>query len=161
MTYAPRSTRVATPVGTVEIEAEGATLSGIRIVPTMAADAAPPADPLLAMASAQLAEYFAGKRRDFDLPLQPARSDRGTALRLGIAAIGYGETASYGALAKALDSGPRAVGQACRRNPFPIVIPCHRVTSASGPEHYSGGDGVATKSWLLAFERRQLVAGAD
>ena len=113
------------------------------------------------MASAQLAEYFAGKRRDFDLPLQPARSDRGTALRLGIAAIGYGETASYGALAKALDSGPRAVGQACRRNPFPIVIPCHRVTSASGPEHYSGGDGVATKSWLLAFERRQLVAGAD
>jgi methylated-DNA-[protein]-cysteine S-methyltransferase len=45
------------------------------------------------------------------------------------------------------------VGQACRRNPFPIIIPCHRVTSTSGREFYSGGEGPRTKAWLIAFEK--------
>jgi methylated-DNA-[protein]-cysteine S-methyltransferase len=74
-------------------------------------------------------------------------------LRAGIAGVPYGETLTYGALARLIDSAPRAVGQACKRNPFPIIIPCHRVTSASGPEHYSGGAGISTKAWLLDFEQ--------
>jgi methylated-DNA-[protein]-cysteine S-methyltransferase len=97
--------------------------------------------------------YFAQERRDFDLPLRPLPSLRGEALRSGIAAVPYGETMTYGRLAEQLGSAPRAVGQACKRNPFPILIPCHRVTSATGPEYYSGGAGASTKAWLLDFEQ--------
>ena len=59
----------------------------------------------------------------------------------------------YGAIARMIGSSPRAVGQACRRNPFPIVVPCHRVVGAGGAiGYYSAGEGVATKRWLLAHE---------
>lgn len=91
---------------------------------------------------------------DFDLPLADPITPRGAAHREAIAAIPYGETASYGALAHMLGSSPRAVGQACRRNPLPILIPCHRVIGAGGAiGHYSGGEGIATKLWLLDHER--------
>jgi methylated-DNA-[protein]-cysteine S-methyltransferase len=79
-----------------------------------------------------------------------------TAVRAGLIAVGYGETLSYGALARALGSSPRAIGQLCARNPFPIVVPCHRVLGEGGRlGNYSGGDGPKTKSWLLEHERRQ------
>ena len=97
--------------------------------------------------------YFAQKLQDFDLPLRPLVSKRGEVLRGGIASVPYGETLTYGSLAVQLDSAPRAVGQACKRNPFPIIIPCHRVTSTAGPEYYSGGAGASTKSWLIDFEK--------
>ena len=72
-----------------------------------------------------------------------------------IRGIPIGETLSYGALARIAGSAPRAIGQACARNPFPIVIPCHRVVGSGGMiGHYSGGKGIATKIWLLDHERR-------
>ena len=77
-------------------------------------------------------------------------------LRAGIAAIPFGETRTYGAVADATGSIARAVGQACKTNAFPIIIPCHRVTSAAGPEYYSAGDGPRTKTWLLDYEYAQL-----
>jgi len=70
-------------------------------------------------------------------------------------AIPPGETISYGALARIAGSSPRAIGQACARNPFPIVVPCHRVVGSGGAiGHYSAGRGIITKSWLLDHERR-------
>ena len=63
---------------------------------------------------------------------------------------------TYGELAANCGSVARAVGGACKSNPFPIIIPCHRVTSAAGPEYYSGGDGPRTKTWLLDFEYSNL-----
>jgi len=91
----------------------------------------------------------------FTLALAPAATPRGRALRDGMVAIPYGDTASYGDLARRLGSAPRAVGQACARNPFPIVVPCHRVLGAGGAlGHYSAGDGAATKRWLLDHESR-------
>ena len=67
--------------------------------------------------------------------------------------IPYGETATYGGMATALGSGPRAVGTACGRNPLPIVVPCHRVPGSGGGEGgYSGGQGLPTKHKLLALE---------
>lgn len=155
MSSAPATVVIGSPVGPLELTARGDTLTGVRILPGAALSGEAAGHPVLAQAIGQLADYFAGKCRVFDLPLEPAGTQRGGALRAGIAGIAYGETLSYGALANILDSGPRAVGQACRRNPFPIIIPCHRVTSANGaPEHYSGGDGINTKAWLNSFEQQ-------
>ena len=109
---------------------------------------------VLAEAARQLSEYFAGNLRDFSLPL----SARGTPFRRRVweamQAIPYGETRSYGDLARALDSAPRAIGDACGANPIPLVIPCHRVVGAGGAlGGFSGGDGCDTKRQLLALER--------
>lgn len=101
----------------------------------------------------QLNAYFAGRLTHFDLSLAPARTSRGAVLRDAIVAVGHGATASYGELAHAVGSSARAVGQACARNPFPLVVPCHRVLQAGGVlGPYSAGAGPATKRWLLAFE---------
>ena len=66
--------------------------------------------------------------------------------------IPYGKTRSYGELAAAIGSAPRAVGGACGKNPIPIVIPCHRVLSKAGLGGYSGSGGLKTKETLLALE---------
>lgn len=159
MAYALHRATLQTPVGTVIVESDAAAVIGVSIAPAdmPTASSVAPANSPAGRAIGQLADYFEGRRRMFDIPLSPATTPRGMALRAGIAAIPYAATQSYGALAATLGSAARAVGQACRRNPFPIIIPCHRVTSTSGPEFYSGGDGPATKAWLIAFERRMLT----
>lgn len=115
--------------------------------------------PLLGATLAQIKEWFAGARQTFDLPLAPLDSAEGEKLRAGIASIPYGQTQTYGALADHIGSVARAVGQACKTNPFPLIIPCHRVTSTAGPEYYSGGNGPRTKTWLLDFEYANLPLG--
>ncbi|CAN5469813.1 methylated-DNA--[protein]-cysteine S-methyltransferase [soil metagenome] len=151
MPYAPDTGAIATPIGTVVVTGDGQRITAIQIVPA-SEPARPAATPGVNLALNQLAQYFAGTRKQFDLPLAPARSPRGEALRRGMVGIGYGESKSYGRLAAELASGPRAVGQACARNPFPIVVPCHRVLASGGLGHYSAGDGISTKQWLLDFE---------
>jgi methylated-DNA-[protein]-cysteine S-methyltransferase len=114
--------RIATPIGLVELTAGDAVLTAVRIDPSNNSPTyAPAGHALLEAGVMQIADWFAGKRRGFDLPLVPLTTPRGEALRAGIAAIGYGETLTYGALALRIGSAPRAVGQACRRNPFPII----------------------------------------
>lgn len=108
---------------------------------------------LLRRAARQLDDYFAGSRRTFDLPLKPA----GTAFQRKVwgklSAIPRGRAETYGAIARQLKSGARAVGTACGANPIPLLIPCHRVLGAGGRlGGYSGEGGVATKRWLLEHE---------
>ena len=111
--------------------------------------------PLLEHAAVQLAAYFAGTLRAFDLPLAPAGSAHERTVWAELCRIPYGETITYGELARRAGSTPRAVGGACGTNPIAIVIPCHRVTAAGGAlGGYSGGGGVATKRRLLALEAR-------
>ena len=144
-------TTIASPIGWLRLEASRDALTAIHLgaTPERAAES-----PLLRAAAKQIAEYFSGDLKHFDVPLAPSASPRGEALRAAISAIGPGEVAGYGAIARMIGSSPRAIGQACRRNPFPIVVPCHRVVGAGGAiGHYSAGDGVATKRWLLAHER--------
>lgn len=158
MTYAPQAMTLATPIGTILLQGNETELTGVTIgvdAGVQSGDDLPTDSPVM-RAAEQLREYFAGQRQDFDLPLARLKSARGQALRAAIASLPYGHTMTYGALAKLHDSGPRAVGQACRRNPFPVIIPCHRVTSSAGPEYYSGGSGVDTKAWLNAFERSSI-----
>jgi methylated-DNA-[protein]-cysteine S-methyltransferase len=155
--------RIITPIGMVELAADGAVLTGVRIDSADKGSGHVPAGhALLETAATQMHDWFAGKRKAFDLPLAPLATPRGEALRAGIAAIGYGETLTYGQLAAWIGSASRAVGQACRRNPFPIIIPCHRVTSAGAQEFYSGGEGPRTKAWLIAFEQgKEYRYGSD
>ena len=118
--------------------------------------------PLLHAAAAQLAEYFAGTRTTFDLPLAPPHSPFQGSIREAMLAIPYGDTRSYGELAAQLGSNPRAVGQACGRNPFPIIVPCHRVLAAGGRiGGYSAGEGRQTKRWLLGHEARPTLFAAQ
>ena len=114
--------------------------------------------PLLDEAARQFAEYFAGKRHDFDLPLAPGGSPFENRVWSAMQAIPYGQTRTYGELAYMTDSGPRAVGRACGKNPIPIVIPCHRVLAKGGLGGYSGEGGLATKQRLLAIEGALLPA---
>ncbi|WP_237215405.1 methylated-DNA--[protein]-cysteine S-methyltransferase [Falsiroseomonas oryziterrae] len=115
--------------------------------------------PLLAEAVAQLQDYFDGRRRDFDLPLVPHGTVFQRRVWDALRAIPAGQTRSYGDLAQLLGSAARAIGQANGANPIPILIPCHRVLAAAGAlGGYSGGEGPATKRWLLDHERRMTAA---
>jgi len=110
------------------------------------------ATPVLREAVAQLEAYFAGKLRDFDLPLAPVGSAFQQRVFAAMSAIPYGATRTYGALAEDIDGFAQAVGQACGANPIPIIIPCHRVLAADGLGGYSGDGGVETKMVLLKLE---------
>jgi methylated-DNA-[protein]-cysteine S-methyltransferase len=109
---------------------------------------------LLSRAAAALHAYFDGAPDPFaDLPLNPAGTAFQRRVWAAMQAIPRGRTRSYGDLAHALGSSARAVGTACGANPIPIIIPCHRVTGASGLGGYSGGDGPTTKRYLLGLEQ--------
>ena len=120
---------------------------GAHAVPGAASDAA------LAAAAVQLREYFAGHRRDFELPLAPAGTAFQRAVWQALAKIPYGQTCSYAELARAIGrpKAVRAVGAANGRNPLPIVLPCHRVIGADGSLTGFGG-GLPTKVALLRLE---------
>jgi O-6-methylguanine DNA methyltransferase len=122
-----------------------------RTAPTSSAAAA-----LLARARQQLDEYFAGRRKAFDLPLRYAGTPFQERVWAGLLTIGYGETVSYLDLARLLgdEKSLRAVGQANGQNPIAIVIPCHRVINASGDLGGFGG-GPARKRFLLELESRE------
>lgn len=113
--------------------------------------------PLLAETLRQLDEYFAGTRRQFDLPLDPV----GTPFQLRtwklLSTIPYGQTLSYGEQARRLgdDRLARAVGAANGRNPISIIVPCHRVVGANGSLVGFGG-GLDAKRWLLTHESDTL-----
>ena len=107
---------------------------------------------LLVEAARQLADYFAGRRRaPFDLPLafQPGLTG---AVQRAMCAIPMGETRTYGDLSKVLGASPQAIGQACGANPIPILIPCHRILSATGLGGFSAPGGIETKVALLKHE---------
>lgn len=155
---APCFTVLPSPIGELlAVERDGAltdlhVLAG-RHVPTRAADGRAERTPLLALVAAQLAEYFAGERRAFDLPLAPVGTAFQQAAWRALLAIPYGQTRSYAEQARALGrpTATRAVGAANGRNPIAIVIPCHRVIAANGGlGGYSGG--LPVKQALLALE---------
>ena len=109
--------------------------------------------PLLIRARAAMQAYFAGKREPFDLPLGLEGSDFQKKAWAAIANIPWGEVRTYGEVAARIGSSARAMGAACRTNPLPIIIPCHRVVGANGAlTGYSGGEGLSTKQALLALE---------
>jgi methylated-DNA-[protein]-cysteine S-methyltransferase len=143
------------PFGKVGIRVEGASVREIVYLPGSVANVEPDS-PLAQQAVAQIEQYFAQASASFDLPL----AEIGTAFQRrvwqAICEIPPGAVQTYGQLAKTVDSHPRAVGQACGSNFFPIVIPCHRVVASSGIGGFAhhGDDGYYrnVKRWLLAHE---------
>ena len=147
---------VRSPVGPLTLTARGGRLVRLAFADEGGRDR----DPLLDEAADQLAAYFARRLTRFDLPLAPAGTPFRRRVWAEMARIPHGETRSYGELAAAVGSAPRAVGGACGANPIPIVLPCHRVLAAGGAlGGYSGGAGIATKRRLLALENPAFAAG--
>ncbi len=103
----------------------------------------------------QLNEYFESRAMDFDLPLGLQGTVFQRRLWAELMRIPFGQTRRYGEIARLLGSSPRAVGQACRANPCPIVVPCHRVVAIKGLGGFAGdtsGRKLAVKRWLLDHE---------
>jgi methylated-DNA-[protein]-cysteine S-methyltransferase len=147
--------KLETPFALVGIRTEGLALAEIVYLPRSAGSLAP-ANALAERACAQIEKYAADPGYRFKLPLKQI----GTAFQRRvwqlIASIPCGETRSYGELARLLKSAPRAVGQACGTNYFPLVIPCHRVVAANGLggfAHSSGGYLIEVKRALLVHEQ--------
>jgi len=115
-----------------------------------------PDHPILQKTEKQLAEYFAGKRREFDLPLESRGTEFQKRVWKGLTKIPFGETRSYLELARKVGhpKACRAVGAANGRNPLSIVVPCHRVIGADGSLTGFAG-GTRTKAFLLELERPQ------
>jgi methylated-DNA-[protein]-cysteine S-methyltransferase len=147
---------IETPIGPMRLESAAGRLASIHIHAPAESDQAGDSD-LFDAALLQIADYFAGTREDFDLPLVPSATERGGVLRNAICNIKAGHPLTYGELAHRIGSSPRAIGQACARNPLPIVVPCHRIVASDGAGHYSAGLGIVTKSWLLAHESKEKL----
>jgi methylated-DNA-[protein]-cysteine S-methyltransferase len=118
------------------------------------------ADDVLEGAARELAEYFAGSRTEFQVPLDPQGTPFQLAAWRTLQTIPFGQTISYGQQARAMGDArkARAVGGANGRNPLSIIVPCHRVVGANGSLTGFGG-GMSAKAWLLDHEKR-VVAGA-
>jgi methylated-DNA-[protein]-cysteine S-methyltransferase len=150
-------TTVESPIGELTLASDGEALTGLYMTDQRHRPELPAADgdddAVLTAAREQLAEYFAGERREFDLPLSPAGTPFQRAVWEALRDIPYGETAGYGELANRLGrpGAARAVGLANGRNPIAIVVPCHRVIGAAGALTGYGG-GLERKRYLLELE---------
>lgn len=140
------------PIGPLLLTAGPHGLTGVRKV-TAAVAAHGESDPLLERACLELAQYFAGVRRVFDLPLAPRGSDFQLRVWQALRSVAYGETVSYGRLAEMAGrpGAARAVGGAAHRNPLLIFTPCHRLIGADGS--LTGfACGLDAKRYLLRLE---------
>jgi methylated-DNA-[protein]-cysteine S-methyltransferase len=153
---------IETPVGPVSLTCSDTGLARVSFRNSRPATPGHAAgDGLLGAAADQLAEYFSGQRRAFELPIDWSAASRSQQQVLSVLfdTVGYGETITYGSLARRAglgDGGPdlpaRAVGTIMGSNPWPLIVPCHRVVAGTGLGGYSGGSGIEIKRWLLIFE---------
>lgn len=175
---------LSTPLGPVSVGCSQAGVARVRYGAPPALGAGRPAssargqtteaaDDLAETARAELAEYFRGGRRTFSVPvdLSGTAGSRRDVLTVLAAEVGYGQTTTYGALARlaglpdgtAISRGDdrpqspavpaaRAVGSIMAANPVPVIVPCHRVLASDGLGGYSGGAGIEVKRWLLILE---------
>ena len=142
-----------TPLGTMALAAEDGAITRLYLPNTPMPRLMPHPTPLLLEGERQVLEFLAGKRRTFDLPLNPQGTPFQRKVWAALRDIPWGETRSYKDIALAVDCprGFQAIGQANHRNPLPILIPCHRVVAADGgPGGYGGGPEM--KKALLAVE---------
>lgn len=167
-----------TPFGPIAIRWEADAVLGIELDPCPGPGGSDPATPTLACVTdqslvspetglqdaiiQQLSDYLESRATSFALPVRLVGTEFQRRVWSALTEIGFGQTRTYGELARLLATSPRAVGQACRANPCPILIPCHRVVAANGLGGFAGDRGgrkLAVKRWLLGHEG--WVEGTD
>ena len=145
---------IALPFGPFGIRAQDGLVRELVFLPPGTA-LQPPRNATAGAAAHALREWIEDPDLPFPVPLACAGTPFRQRVWTAISAIPHGRTATYGELALQLGSSPRAVGQACGANPFPLIVPCHRVTSAGGLGGFANareGWLLEVKRWLLAFE---------
>lgn len=152
-------TTIDSPVGPLFVQGDGTFVTGLYLQNHRGwrgPEAAwTQSDEPFAAIRTQLAEYFAGDRQQFDVPIQLAGTPFQQTVWQELTRIPFGETISYAELARRVGkpSASRAVGSANGRNPVSIIVPCHRVVGATGKLTGYGG-GIENKRWLLDWERQ-------
>jgi methylated-DNA-[protein]-cysteine S-methyltransferase len=145
-----------TPFAVLGIRTDGDYLTHIELLPRKH-PTLDPLTPAAALACQQLEAYIDDANFRFTVLLSVEGTLHQMAVWHAMQAIPRGETRTYGELARAIKSAPRAVGQACGKNPVPIIIPCHRIISSTGMGGFMGaqdGEPIKIKQWLLAHEQR-------
>lgn len=148
------------PFGKIGVRTAGTLVREIVYLPPDTPEV-PPSSPLTRLVAGQLEAYYADPDAVFTLPLAPVGTDFQQRVWQAIRAVPRGAVTTYGTIAKSLQGTARAVGQACGQNCFPVVIPCHRVVSASGlggfAHHGEDGFYLDVKRWLLRHEGAMLL----
>ena len=142
------------PIGLLEINGDGQYITSIKFLDELIEDDLAVSDETVKDCIKQLREYFDGQRKEFEIPLNPEGTDFQKKVWGKVTEIPYGDTTSYGLIAKLLGDKrlSRAVGLANGANPIPIIIPCHRVVGNDGSlTGYAGG--LERKKWLLKHEQ--------
>lgn len=159
------SAKLDTPIGMLTVVGTASALTGVYMEDHKRQPDLNTQDgrdmPVIAEALAQLRQYFAGERVDFDLPLAAKGTDFQKSVWAELCQIPLGETRAYGDIARRLgnDKAMRAVGAANGRNPISVIVPCHRVVGANGKlVGYAGG--LTRKKWLLAHEAKMVQGQA-
>ncbi len=144
-----------TPFTGLRIKADEKAILQIDFISPTALENTSPASPLLKECQQQIQAYCREHSFAFDLPLSAAGTDFQQSVWQALQQISWGNVQSYGDIAARLGSSPRAVGNACRRNPLPLIVPCHRVVARSGIGGYAGdtdGGYLLIKQKLLRHE---------
>ena len=151
--------RVESPIGRIEVASDdGTTITSLSIEREghLPWESLPErTSKVLDRAAKQLGEYFAGKRKDFDVPVTLRGTEFQKAVWAELASVPWGGVLSYGEIGASTGraTAGRAVGGAVGANPVPIIVPCHRVLASNKKiTGYSGGNGIPTKVWLLDHE---------
>jgi methylated-DNA-[protein]-cysteine S-methyltransferase len=163
MTARSETTIEHTPIGPIHLAASAEGVTHVTFAAAGSKEGPPRGDGsaaaarIVSAARRQLAEYFAGQRQRFELPLAPEGTAFRRAVWQGLLQIPFGQTASYGAIARRIGRprAVRAVGGATGKNPISIIVPCHRVIGSSGALTGFGG-GLPKKRRLLALEGHAL-----
>ena len=149
---------VQSPIGRLILASDGTALVGVWMANASPTDVTwarlKGDDDILAQARTELAEYFDGRRRSFDVPLAPNGTEFQRSVWAALTEIPFGTTISYANLARRVgnETAVRAVGAANGRNPIPVIVPCHRVIGSDGSLTGFGG-GLPRKKWLLQHEK--------
>ena len=145
---------IDSPLGTIELREKNGFITDLNFREE-SAEIKTSRSPILSACAAQLAEYFAGKRTNFDLPLAMEGTIFQREVWEALRTVAFGRTTSYGRIARAIGrpSAVRAVGAANGANPVSIIVPCHRIVGANGALTGYGG-GLWRKKWLLEHEKR-------
>ena len=145
---------ITTPLGRIGIRMVGEAVSALDYL-AAAASEQPPTDEATQTVVGQLRAYFRDPRYRFTVPLALGGTAFQQRVWTALRTIPAGAMLTYGELARQLDTAARAIGGACRSNPIPILVPCHRVVGRQGLGGYAGavtGDPLAIKRWLLRHE---------